>query len=124
MAQGDFITHLDHDDEHTPDRVEKLVGCMQETRADLIYHPYMAERPDGEWVRNEAIHFLRGWVTTSSVFYHRRFREFGADPRCYRYDEPGDWNRFRKFRYLGARTYRHPDAMLFHYKEQSQLGKG
>lgn len=121
MARGDFITHLDHDDEHAPDRVEKLVRFIQETRADLVYHPFRWEMPDGEWVVNEAERFQWGSVTTSSVFYHRWFHNFGADPHCYRYNEPGDWNRFRKIRYVGAKLRRYPEVLLTHYKERSQL---
>lgn len=120
MAKGDFITHLDHDDEHAPDRVEKLVKFIQETRADFVYHPFHWEMPDGEWVVNDAEQFQWGAVTTSSVLYHRWFKDFGADPLCYLYGEPGDWNRFRKIRYLGARIRRYPEALLTHYKERSQ----
>ena len=121
MARGDFITHLDHDDEHAPDRVEKLLAFIRETRADLVYHPFRWETAGGEWMINEASKFWLGSVTTSSVFYHRWFRQFGADPRCYRYLEPGDWNRFRKFLYVGARIRRFPEILLTHYKEQSSF---
>jgi glycosyltransferase involved in cell wall biosynthesis len=123
MAKGNFITHLDHDDEYMPDRIEKLVRFIQETRSDLVYHPFLYETADDKWLVNEANNFFRGSVTTSSIIYHNWFRKFGADPLCYRYNEPGDWNRFRKIRYIGAEIRRCPDILLRHYKEQSLLGK-
>ncbi|HEY0111891.1 MAG TPA: glycosyltransferase family 2 protein [Allosphingosinicella sp.] len=120
LASGDFITHLDDDDEHSADRIEKLVATIQKTRTDLVYHPFVYETADGAWLRNEAEDFLVGRVTTSSILYHRTFKTLGWDPQAYRYREPGDWNRLRKIRYLGARTVRHPDLLLKHYKERNQ----
>ncbi|HEX8240193.1 MAG TPA: glycosyltransferase family 2 protein [Allosphingosinicella sp.] len=120
LASGDFVTHLDDDDEHLPDRIEKLVAMIQASRADLVFHPFLYETPDGAWLRNDAESFLVGRVTTSSILYHRTFRTLGWDPRAYRYREPGDWNRLRKIKYLGARAVRHPEALLKHYKERNQ----
>lgn len=123
MARGDFITHLDHDDEHAPDRVEKLLRFIRETRADLVYHPFAWQQANGEWVVNDADDFAWGSVSTSSVFYHSWLRNIPADPHCYRYGEHGDWNRFRKIRYVGAETRRFPEVLLTHYKERSQIGR-
>jgi glycosyltransferase involved in cell wall biosynthesis len=120
MAKGDFITHLDDDDEYTPDRIEKLVRFAQESRADIVFHPFTFETAEGEWIVNEAERFAYGLATTSSVFYHRWFRSIEGDLKAYRYREPGDWCRFRKMRYLRARILRHPDVMLRHYKERNQ----
>jgi glycosyltransferase involved in cell wall biosynthesis len=120
MANGDFITHLDDDDEYSPDRVEKLIEFMRETRADLAYHPFEYETKEGEWRVNDAESYIWGQVTTSACFYHRWFLRIDGDINCYRYQEPGDWNRFRKIRYVGARIRRHPDVMLRHYRERTQ----
>lgn len=119
MAQGDFITHLDHDDEHSPDRTEKLVRLIQQTRADFVYHPFEYETEAGDWLVNPADHFEWGKITTSSVLYHKWFRRLEGSLLPCKYLEPGDWARFRKIRFLGARRARHPDLMLRHYKEGS-----
>jgi glycosyltransferase involved in cell wall biosynthesis len=120
LAAGDFITHLDDDDEHAPDRVAKLVQCIQSTRADLLFHPFDYETQDGSWLLNEANEFAYGRVTTSSVFYHRWLRQLDWDPLAYRYGEPGDWNRFRRMKAIGATLVRHDQALLKHYKERNQ----
>ncbi|WP_205421038.1 glycosyltransferase family 2 protein [Sphingomonas mesophila] len=119
-AGGDFITHLDDDDEFHPERVERLVQQIQAERADFLYHPFWFQKPDGEWGRNEAGEIALGKVTSSSVFYHHWLRQLGWDPFAYRYGEPGDWNRFRRFREIGVRAARAPGAMLRHYREASQ----
>jgi hypothetical protein len=120
LSRGDFVTHLDDDDEHPPDRLRKLVAFIREKRVDLVLHPFEFEAPDRDWRVNEGSGFFRSQVTTSSVLYHNWFRRVGWDPRAYLYLEPGDWNRFRKLRWLGATTARHPERLLRHYRERNQ----
>ena len=120
LASGDFITHLDDDDEHGPERTEVLLRTIVEQRADLVFHPFRFETTQGGWRINKAKRFHLGAVTTSSIFYHRHFRDLPWDSEAYRYREPGDWNRLRKIGYLGARTFRHPEPWLSHYREQNQ----
>ncbi|MGZ3406785.1 MAG: glycosyltransferase family 2 protein [Polyangia bacterium] len=120
LAQGDFITHLDDDDEHPPERVRKLVGALQKSGADLVWHPFHVEQLDGSWTLNSAADFRKNQVTTSAVLYHRWFRRVPWDLDAWRYLEPGDWNRFRKLRWLGAHTVRFDEPLLRHYKERNQ----
>jgi len=124
IARGDFITHLDDDDEHAPERVEQLLACIRETRADILFHPFRCETPEGDWYVNDAESFRFERVTSSSIFYHNWFRHLGWDPLAYRYREPGDWNRLRKFAFLGARSLRHPAVLLSHYRERNQKTSG
>ena len=120
MTRGDFITHLDDDDEHAPERVELLLRALVEQRGDLIFHPFRFETPDGTWQVNQAKSFRYVSATTSSIFYHQYFRSQTWDPHAYRYREPGDWNRLRKIRFMGARIMRDPRILLTHYRERNQ----
>jgi len=120
IARGRFITHLDDDDEHAPDRVERLLRFAQQQRADVVFHPFDWERRPGRWKINPARDFAHGQVTTSSIFYHAWLKRIPWDVDAHRYREPGDWNRLRKFRYLGARILRYPEPLLRHYKERVQ----
>jgi glycosyltransferase involved in cell wall biosynthesis len=120
LARGDFITHLDDDDEHPAHRVEALVDAARRTRADLLFHPFEWETAPGEWTVNDAGRYAYAQVTTSSVFYHHSLRSVEWDLAAWRYEEPGDWNRFRRIRFLGPKVARHPEILLRHYKERSQ----
>ena len=123
MARGDFITQLDDDDTHAQDRTEKLADLMRRTRADLVFHPFEFEDPNGAWQLNAAERFQVGKVTTSSIFFHRWLLRYPVDKgSSLRWQEPADWNRFRKYRYLGARIERHAEPMLRHFRERSQSG--
>ena len=123
LANGDFITHLDDDDEHSADRASKLVRFIQETRADVVWHPFWRETEAGKWQLKRGEDFKKNEVTTSSVFYHKWFKRILWDINAYKYREPGDWNRFRKFKYLGAKMVRFPEPLLRHFKERSQAIK-
>lgn len=118
-ASGDFITHLDDDDEHLPERLVRLVARLKSTSADLVWHPFWTERPSG-WELVEAPVFARKGVTTGSTLYHRWFARIPWDLLAYRLAEGGDWNRLRKFRYVGARLIREDSALLRHFREKSQ----
>jgi glycosyltransferase involved in cell wall biosynthesis len=120
LAQGRFITHLDDDDRYAPDRIEKLLNFVQSNKLDLAWHPFESEGQDGQWSRAEALDFVHGQVTSSSVFYHHWFKRIPWDMNAYKLKEPGDWNRYRKFKYLEAAMKRYPESLLFHYKERNQ----
>lgn len=121
ISNGDFITHLDDDDEHLPDRTGKLVRFIQAKKADFVWHPFWREMPSGRWQRRSETSFRKSGVTTSSSFYHHWFKQIPWDINAYRYNEPGDWNRFRKIKYLGARIARFPEPLLKHYRERRQI---
>jgi glycosyltransferase involved in cell wall biosynthesis len=120
MATGDFITHLDDDDEHTPDRINRLVHFIKREKADFVWHPFWFQMPSEKWKLNTASALRKGAVTTSSSFYHHWFTKIPWDINSCRYNEPGDWNRFRKIKYIGAKTARFPEPLLKHYKEKNQ----
>lgn len=120
MAQGSFITHLDDDDEYHLDRIRKLVRFSQDKRLDFVWHPFSWEKPSGKWRVQESLEFKKTHVTTSSSFYHNWFKSIHWDLEAYQYREPGDWNRFRKFKYLGVKAERFPESLLKHYREKAQ----
>lgn len=120
MAQGDFIAHLDDDDEYLPDRLEKLVGFAAENDCDFVWHPFWWEDKDEEWHVWEASEFAEGQVTNASVFYRSWFKRFESEINAYRLREPGDWNRFRKIKYLDPTYMRYPEPLSKHYRERNR----
>lgn len=119
MAGGDYITHLDDDDEYLPERLEKLVEFAADNECDFVWHPFWVEE-EGGWALKQATRFSRAQVTTSSVLYRSWFRKIPWDMRSYRLDEPGDWNRFRKIKYMDPVSMRYSEPLLKHYRERSQ----
>lgn len=120
LAQGDFITHLDDDDEYTPDRLEKLVNFAIENQCDFVWHPFWWEQDDGSWIINQAVEFAHAETTNGSVFYRGWFKNVPWKMDAYRLMEPGDWNRCRRIKYIDPVSMRYPEPLLRHYRERNQ----
>jgi chaperonin cofactor prefoldin len=117
MSEGDYITHLDDDDEYTLERLETLVEFAKDNDCDFVWHPFWVGK-EGDWILNEARRLSYGQVTTSSVLYRSWFKKIPWDIEAYRLNEPGDWNRFRKIKYLNPATMRYPEPLLKHYRDE------
>ena len=120
QCEGQFITHLDDDDCHESERIERLVQCCLEKRVEFCWHPFWNEQADGTWRSIGDGRFAVNQMTTGSVFYHRYFRCIEWDVMAYRADEPGDWNRFRKIKLLRPATYFVQESLLRHFREQNR----
>lgn len=117
MAEGDFISHLDDDDEYFPDRLEKLVAFAIQNDCDFVWHPFWWEDDtDSSWTLHEALNFAPGEITNASAFYRGWFKRFDSEMHAYKLMEPGDWNRFRKIKYIGPRSQRYPEPLLRKYR--------
>lgn len=123
QAKGDYVTHLDDDDEYLPNRIERLVAFAQETRCDFVWHPFWQEVEPNVWAINEAPRLALGFATTSSTFYRSWFKRIEWDINAWRLREPGDWNRMRKIRYLGADARRLPEPLVRHYRERNDASR-
>jgi hypothetical protein len=119
-AQGDFITHLDDDDEHLPQRLEKLVAFAVERDCDLIWHPFWSEGLDGTWQEHSCAELVMGQAGTSTVFYRGWFKRLRWDGEAHLVGEPGDWNLIRKIKYLGACCARFPEPLLRHFSKRDR----
>lgn len=120
LATGHFVTHLDDDDEYLPERIEKLVEFSKSNKPDLVFHPFYREVSAGKWRISPAHEFTMGNITTSSIFYHGWLARIGWDITAHLLMEPGDWNRLRRFKYLGAKILRYPHPLLRHHAERNQ----
>jgi glycosyltransferase involved in cell wall biosynthesis len=120
LAEGDFVTHLDDDDEYLPHRLEMLVEFALTRDCDFVWHPFWYQTSRERWKLNNARSFDIGSVTTSSVFYRSWFANIAWDIEAHRLMEPGDWNRLRRIRYINPVSMRCPEPLLRHYREQNQ----
>jgi len=120
LAQGDFISHLDDDDEYVPDRLEKLVKFAADNQCDFVWHPFWWEQDDGKWIINQAAEIAHGEITNGAVLYRRWFKNVQGKMDAYRLMEPADWNRYRRISYIGPVAMRYPEPLLRHHRERNQ----
>lgn len=116
LVEGEFVTHLDEDDTFEPQRIEILLQKIREVRADLVFHPFWAQQPDGGWFQDGNGSFEHFQTSTGMIFYHRYLARVPWDVYAYRFSEPGDWNRFRKFKMMRARIEFVPLPLTRHYQ--------
>jgi hypothetical protein len=88
---------------------------------DFVWHPFWFETRLGQWEVRPCEELRLGSVTTSSIFYRRWLTRIGWDINAHMLAEPGDWNRLRKFTYLGVKAARFPEPLLRHYVERSKV---
>lgn len=120
LAEGAFLAHLDDDDESDMERVEVMVAEARRTRADFLWHKFLAETPQGLWLTLGSANLDLGHVTTGAIFYHRYFGDIQWDPFAYRLQEPGDWNRIRKIKFLKPQLQFVDRILMIHYREGQQ----
>ncbi len=120
LAEGDFITHLDDDDEYHPTRIETLLTAAQEIKAEFLWHRFSTEFADGTWATLGKDEIVLGQISTGSIFYHRYFARIKWDVRAYLLDEPGDWNRIKKIRFLNPIGKFVDEVLLLHHIENNQ----
>jgi glycosyltransferase involved in cell wall biosynthesis len=120
LAEGDFVCHLDDDDEVVSTRVERLVDAARSTKAEFLWHRFSWEIGDGQWktlgIETPAV----GHITSGSIFYHSCFTSIRWDLEAYKHNEPGDWNRAKQILALAPRTLFLPDVLTLHYRERAQ----
>ena len=120
MTTGDFVTQLDDDDEYLPERLEKLVDFAKSNDCDVVWHPFWQESEGGEWSLVKGADFVRGEITNGAVLYRSWFKKVRPSIAAHRLYEPGDWNRFRRFRYINPVGMRYPEPLLKKYGERRQ----
>ncbi len=121
LCEGSFISHLDDDDEATPERLEKLVRRALEKRLEFIWHKFFYQLDGGVWSTLGGDELQLNQVTTGSIFYHRFFSKIKWDVFAFRRQEPGDWNRIRKIQFLEPYMEFLNEALTIHYQEFQQL---
>ncbi len=115
LVRGDFVTHLDDDDEYLPERLEKLVRFATKENCDFVWHPYWRETNHGDWHLEESREFVRGQITNGAVLYRSWFARIDSRIDAHRLMEPGDWNRFRRMNYIYPSPMRYPEPLLKKY---------
>jgi|ERR1051326_1686451 glycosyltransferase involved in cell wall biosynthesis len=118
LAKGDYITHLDDDDEYLSERIERLVHFSLDQKCDFVWHPFWVNHRD-DWLLHEAQSPSLGNLTTGSVFYRSWFKRIEWSLDAHHFMEPGDWNRFRRIKYIQASMMRYDEPLLRHYRQHN-----
>lgn len=110
LAQGDWITNCDDDDELLPHHVESLLAAAKARRLEMVYGQCeVIDDPlpnvdgsvsrlvlGGEPLRN-------GSIVRGAALYSMGLRFMHYDTECWRIRDPHDWNLWKRMQLAGAR---------------------
>ncbi|HEY9722351.1 MAG TPA: glycosyltransferase family 2 protein [Oscillatoriaceae cyanobacterium] len=119
LVRGDWITHLDDDDEFPPDHIEVLLAEAREHKLEMVYGVSEYQLADDSWARVGEWPPRCGGICNGAVLYSRRASVVSYDPYCWIIDEPGDWNQWKRMHLAGVRMGFVNRIVFRHYKEFS-----
>jgi hypothetical protein len=119
-ARGEVIAPLDHDDAFTADHIPVLLAALRRG-ADFAYGQAMTEWANGSWGMLGSAPLAHGRIVHASVLYTRRLAHMRYDPDAWLWNEPGDWNLWRRMRDAGAEITHVPSPVAVHFKEGSSI---
>jgi O-antigen/teichoic acid export membrane protein len=121
LARGEWITPLDDDDEFTPDHIEVLLDECKRRRLELVYGVAAMEVETGKWQHVGQWPPREGHIAHQAVLYWGGLKFWHYWPDCWRLEEPGDWNMWRKMRKAGVRMGFLDRVVCRHYLERREF---
>lgn len=121
LCRGAWIAPLDDDDEFSDDHLAVLLAHARAHRLEMVYGTMAAERPDGSWGEVGRAPLAFGQVCHAAVLYSARLNFLRYDLFAWIYDEPGDWNLWRRMRASGARIGFLARCVGRHYTEHTAI---
>lgn len=103
MARGRWVAWLDDDDEFSDDHVEALLCACFARRLEFAYGIVSDEVVAGQWEPVGAYPPVLGRICNASVLYVSYLSFFRYDAKAWRYNEPGDWNLWKRMWGAGVR---------------------
>jgi glycosyltransferase involved in cell wall biosynthesis len=123
LAKGEWLALLDDDDEFSEDHIESLLEFARCGKYEFVYGAVQHEMKDGSWMVLGSAPLREGEICHLSVLYHRRLSFLRYDVSSWKYDEPADWNMWRRMREAGAKIGFLDRVIGVHYRGSSGFGK-
>jgi glycosyltransferase involved in cell wall biosynthesis len=120
LASGDFVAHLDDDDQALECRMELLVQAIQAAKVEMVWHRFYCQDERGMWRTLGDGSYALGQITTGSTFYHTYFRHVKWDVGAYTQNVPGDWHRLLRMKKMGMSCGFLAEPLIFHFRERNQ----
>ena len=98
LATGDWIAHLDDDDEFSPDHIEALLRFALENDYEMTYGIMERETFNGKWELVGCPNLGIGTHMRSSVLCINYLKFFKWDVDSWKLNEPGDGNVWKRMR--------------------------
>lgn len=122
LCSGDWVAPLDDDDEFSEDHLEILLSQALEHDYEMVYGIVEMEVKPGKWINLGSYPLRHGRICHLSVLYHSKLKFLKHDINAWKYEEPGDWNIWRRMKEAGVRIGFVNKVVGKHYLEKTQRG--
>ena len=92
LARGEWITNLDDDTEFSPDHIENLLKFAIKNDYELVHGLIGEKIGANRWIYRGR----RDAINNSTVLYKNYLKLFKWDVNCWKINEPGDFNRWKR----------------------------
>jgi len=121
LASGKWIACFNDDDELSEDHLEVLLDHAVKEGYEMVYGVVQMEIEPGKWV-NVGSHPLKlGSICRLSVLYSARLKFFKDDLNAWKYEEPCDYNLWRRMKEAGVRIGFLNKVVGKHYLERQSM---
>jgi glycosyltransferase involved in cell wall biosynthesis len=103
LSSGDWIVHLDDDDELAPEHIETMLRFATENELEMVYGKVLVDTGRGEPIELGSFPPELGKMSHSGVSFSSRLKFFSYDKNGWKYLEPGDWCLWRRMEEAGVR---------------------
>lgn len=120
LSSGDWIAHLDDDDEFSDDHIEILLNYALKNDLEMVYGKLEREIESDEWDEFGSYPLKKGEISRMSALYSKKLKFIKYDPNSWRYYEPADWNMWRRMMEAGVKIGFIDKIVGKHYREGTQ----
>jgi len=120
-SKGQWITHLDDDDEFSPNHIEALLKFALNNNFEMVYGKVKNEKPDGTWSELGGSPLELGNICRSASLYRAYLKNFSYDINSWKKGEPADFNLWRRMKRAGVRIGFLNMIVGTHYKEKTRI---
>jgi glycosyltransferase involved in cell wall biosynthesis len=103
LCSGEWIAPLDDDDEFTEDHIDVLLNWALKYDYELVYGAVKMIQEDNRFHLTGCYPLAHGCISHLSVLYDAKLSFFKYDTESWKYDEPSDWNLWRRMNEAGVR---------------------
>jgi glycosyltransferase involved in cell wall biosynthesis len=122
LATGEWIAHLDDDDEFSEDHLKILLKTALEHEYEFVYGIVQMETKPGKWLNVGSYPPKLAHICSLSFLSSSRLKFFRYNPNAWKYVEPDDWNLVRRMQEAGVKIGFVNRVVGKHYLEGQQWG--
>lgn len=123
LASGEWIAPLDDDDEFTVDHLETLLSYAVRSGFEMVYGVVRMEKESGEWINCGSWPLRYQNICHQAVLYHSRLKFLKYDINAWKFNEPDDWNLWRRMKDAEVKIGFLKKVVGVHYSELGQWNR-